>query len=407
MDRFDYIIVGGGAAGCVLAYRLSADPEIRVCLIEAGSRDTSPFIAMPKGLSKVMANRKHVWTYVSEPVACTGDRSEAWLRGRVLGGSSAINGMVYVRGMPADFDAIAEVSSDDWGWPHIASAYKALENHELGRDDTRGDRGPLRISMPRLRNALSEAQLRAGQAMGWKYKEDVNSPDDDESIGFVPCTIAGGQRQSAATAFLRPAEGRKNLTVMTDCTVDRVTFDGKRAVGVEYLRNGQSCSAKATREVLICGGAMASPAILERSGIGDAGRLAHLDIPIVHHNPRVGENLIEHRGLLMQWKLKRDISQNRNFRGWGLLRSVTQYVIARRGPMAAAAYEIGGWVRTRPELNRPDAQMLIAPFSFDFGNRQREVERFAGMHVAVYSLRPKSGGAIHICTSYPLVAARF
>jgi len=407
VDGYDYVIVGAGAAGCVLAYRLSEQPQIRVCLIEAGPRDTHPFISMPKGLAKVMADPKHLWAYASHPEASTADQSETWVRGRVLGGSTSTNGMMYVRGQPADFDAIAEVSSADWGWAHIGAAYAALENHELGAAETRGDRGPLKVTMPTLRDELSDAQIAAGEVMGWPRKDDVNTPDNGDGIGYTPRTIAGGKRQSAATAFLRPAEKRANLTVLTECTVDRVVFDGTAATGVEVLRGGARETIVARGEVIVCGGAMASPGILERSGIGDAERLAALGIKVVQHSPEVGEGLIEHRGLIMQWKVRRDISQNKQFHGWRLLRSTLRYYLTRSGPMSAAAYEIGGWFRTRPGLNRPDAQVLVAPFSFDFAKQRQDVERFPGMHVVVYSLRPTSRGTIHITTRDPDAAASF
>ncbi|WP_408587068.1 GMC family oxidoreductase [Novosphingobium sp.] len=407
MEGFDYIIAGAGAAGCVLAHRLSADPAIRVCLIEAGPRDTHPFIAMPKGLAKVMADPKHLWAHASTPEASTGGASETWVRGRVLGGSSSVNGMMYVRGQPADFDAIAEVTSDDWAWKHIGPAYAALESHELGADETRGAAGPLKVSMPTLKDALSDAQIAAGEAMGWPRKADVNAPDNGEAVGYTPRTIHKGKRQSAATAFLRPAEARSNLTVLTECTVDRVVFAGKRATGVEVLRGGVREVIGCHGEVIVCGGAMASPAILERSGIGDPARLEALGIPVVHASAEVGENLIEHRGLIVQWKLKRDVSQNKEFKGWRLLRSVLRYYLAKDGPMAAAAYELGAWFRTRPGLNRPDAQMLIAPFSFDFAKNRQDVERHPGMHVVVYPLRPTSRGSIHIATRDPDAAASF
>ncbi|MFM2370832.1 MAG: hypothetical protein RIS85_554 [Pseudomonadota bacterium] len=407
MKSFDYIIAGAGAAGCVLANRLSADPRISVCLIEAGPRDTHPFIAMPKGLAKVMADPKHLWAYASTPDDCTAGASETWVRGRVLGGSSSVNGMMYVRGQPADFDAMAEMTSDDWSWRHIGPAYAALEGHELGAGDMRGADGPLKISMPTMTDALCEAQIAAGVAMGWPRKADVNAPDNAEAVGQTPRTIYKGKRQSAATAFLRPAEQRPNLTVRTECTVDRVVFDGQRACGVEVLHSGERERIGCHGEVIVCGGAMASPAILERSGIGDAARLAALGIPVVHANAQVGENLIEHRGLIVQWKLKRDLSQNKEFHGWRLLRSALRYYLTKDGPMASAAYELGAWFRTRPGLNRPDAQMLIAPFSFDFAKNRQDVERFPGMHVVVYALRPTSRGSIHIATRDPDAAAAF
>lgn len=407
MKAFDYIIAGAGAAGCVLAYRLAQRPELKICLIEAGPRDTHPFISMPKGLAKVMADPNHLWAYASEPDPCTAGQSEVWVRGRVLGGSSSVNGMMYVRGQPADFDGIAEVTSDDWNWNHIGEAYAQLEQHELGAAETRGVNGPLKVTMPDLKDELSDAQLKAGMSMGWPLKDDINTPDDDDAVGYTPRTIANGKRQSAAVAFLRPVEKQNNLTILTGCTVDRVLFTEKRATGVEVLRDGKRETIAAEREVIVCGGAMASPAILERSGIGDPERLSALDIPLVHANPQVGEGLIEHRGLIMQWKLKRDVSQNKEFHGWRLLKSTVQYYLAKSGPMSAAAYELGAWFRTRPGLNRPDAQMLMAPFSFDFEKQRQDVERFPGMHVVTYSLRPTSRGSIHIASRDPDLAANF
>ncbi|HEX7872330.1 MAG TPA: GMC family oxidoreductase N-terminal domain-containing protein [Sphingobium sp.] len=407
MPSYDYVIAGAGAAGCVLAYRLSEQPDITVALIEAGPRDQHPFIAMPKGLAKVMTDPQHLWAYASKPEASTAGQSETWVRGRVLGGSSSVNGMMYVRGQPADFDAIAAQSSDDWSWEHIGEAYRALENHELGAAPTRGDSGPLKVSMPTLRDALSEMQVAAGEAMGLRRKADVNEPDDGDGIGYAPRTIYKGKRQSAATAFLRPAEARPNLTILTDSTVDRVLFSGTRATGVEIVRDGTKEIIEARREVILCGGAMSSPGILERSGIGDTDRLTALGIQPVHHSPEVGEGLIEHRGIIMQWKLRTSLSQNREFSGWRLLRGVARYYLTGNGPMSSAAYELGGWFRTDPALNRPDAQMLIAPYSFDFAKQRTALEPFPGMNAVIYPLRPTSRGSIHIETRDPDVPASF
>lgn len=400
MAAYDYVIVGGGAAGCVLAYRLSEDPSVKVALVEAGPKDKHPFIFMPKGLAKVMADPSHLWVYTSEPEAANAQTPEVWVRGRVLGGSSSVNGMMYVRGQPSDFDALAESTSDDWSWQHIGAAYAAMETHELGADETRGSSGPLKVSMPTLKDRLSDAMIKAGEALGWPIKRDVNQPDDGEGIGYAPRTIWKGRRQSAAEAFLRPASKRPNLTIVTEAVVDKVVFQGRRATGVSILRGGVRETIGAG-EVILCGGAMASPGILERSGIGDPKRLKALGVPLVAANPNVGEGLSEHRGIIVQWKLKREISQNREFSGWRLLRSTLQYYLTKDGPMSSAAYEIGAWFKTRPGLNRPDAQFLLAPFSFDFDKQRTALEPFPGMHVVTYPLRPTSRGRIHITSLDP------
>lgn len=404
MKKFDYIIVGAGAAGCVLANRLSVDPAIEVALLEAGPKDNHPFIHMPKGLAKIMADPKYLWVYESQPEEANAQTPEPWVRGRVLGGSSSVNGMMYVRGQPSDFDGLAERSSEDWSWEHIGRAYRELESHELGGAETRGDSGPMRITMPNVRDKLSNAMLETGTNLGWAFKKDVNEPDDIEGIGYAPRTIYKGKRQSSAKAFLDPIKDRPNLTIFTEAVVNRVVFDKKRAIGVEARINGNLQILTTGGEIILSGGALASPGILERSGIGAPDRLAELGIDLVHANPTVGENLLEHRGLIVQWKLNCDLSQNKEFSGWRLLKSTLEYLFRKTGPMSAAAYELGAWFKTSPGKNRPDAQFLLAPFSFDFEKNRQDVERFPGMHLVTYPLRPTSKGHVHITSLDPNAA---
>ncbi len=402
MGPFDYVIVGGGSAGCVLAGRLSEDPAISVCLIEAGKRDNHPFVHMPKGMAKLMQDPEHISIFATEPEAHTGMRPDYWVRGKVLGGSSSVNGMVYVKGQPADFDGIADLAGDDWSWQHIARAYEEMETHSLGAGEGRGAAGPLQVTVPQARTPLTEAIAQAGAANGWPIKEDVHQPDDGEGIGYVPRTVARGRRQSAAVAFLHPAKRRPNLTVITKAVADKVYFDGKRAAGVEVLRKGQRERIAARREVILCASCVASPGILERSGIGDPVRLETLGIPLVHANPAVGEGVSEHRGMYMQWHLSQPLSENLDYRGWRLVRSVLRYYLTRSGAMASAALEMRAAFRSRPGPNRPDAQALFAMHSHELTTAMGKLpEKRHGFSALIYPLRPQSQGSIHIASRDP------
>ena len=396
MADYDYIIVGAGSAGCVLAYRLTEDPSVRVLLLEAGGSDAHPFITMPRGLARIMSNPRYIWPFATRPEERSNNAAEFWARGKTLGGSSAVNGMVYVRGAAADYDRLAELTSEDWNWTNIAQAYRAIEAHELGAGPTRGGSGPLRISLPEHRSRMTEALLKAGNAMGLATLDDINDPEDRERIGYAPRTIFKGRRQSASAAFLRPILRRPNLTVKTGVRIDRVLFEGSRAAGVVGSDKGAAVRFEAGREIILSAGAHASPAILQRSGVGDPAHLAGLDIPLVADVPQVGANLFEHRGVVFQWRVPDDCSQNHEFRGLGLIRSVLRYYLKRKGAMAGGAYDMAAYARSDPSEERPDLQLLISPYSFDFDAVPLRIENHGGLNICVYRIRPDARGSVMI-----------
>jgi choline dehydrogenase-like flavoprotein len=401
MQEFDYVIVGAGSAGCVLANKLSEDPNVTVAVIEAGGADRHPYLHMPRGVAKLVHMQPFMWFYQTRPDAHTAMKPDFWLRGKVLGGSSSVNGMVWVRGQPTDYEALAAVAGEQWGWPAFARAFEDIEGHELGAAPSRGGWGPLRVSLPTFRNALTDAIAGAGARLGWPVKEDVNAPDDGEGIGMMPRSIWRGRRQSAAVAFLHPAMKRGNLTVITGALTDKAVFDGKRAVGIVVTGKGGAREIGARREVILSAGAVASPGVLERSGVGNPRLLGDLGIGIVHANPEVGEQVSEHRALRMQWRLRRELSLNREFRGLRLARNVARYYLTHTGPMTGAAIDMRAAFRSSPELDHADIQAQIGLYSWDLAGEGGALETAPGFCAVVNPIRPASRGSIHITSTRP------
>ena len=393
MESYDYVIVGAGSAGCVLAYRLSADPATRVLLIEAGPEDRSPLIHMPKGFGRLFGDPRHVWYFPVEPDGGR-NRPEVWLRGKVLGGSSSINGMVYMRGQAANYDDWQARGLGGWGWPDMLRCFRAIENHALGASDLRGAGGPLTVTPDREPHPLSDAVVDAAVSLGLPRRDDINT-EAHEGVGYVIRTINRGRRWSAASAFLRPARRRPNLTVVTDALVERVLFEGRRAVGVSVRRAGRAPEVHRARgEVILAAGALMSPVLLQRSGVGPGALLQAHGVEVVADRPMVGENLIEHRMLAMQYRLRGLAGHNREHAGIRLAANVLGYYLTRRGVLAKASHELGMLIKSGPDVLTPDVQILASPVTYDRSATSFALEAEPGMHFIGHAIQPRSRGRV-------------
>lgn len=405
-ESFDYIIIGAGSAGCVLAERLSANPRNSVLLLEAGGRDSSYLIHMPKGIGKLVLDPNHAWHFpVDQPREAGMPASEIWIRGKVLGGSSSINGMIYIRGQPEDYDEWEARGGAGWGWSTMKEAFKAIEDHELGADDQRGAGGPVHISTGKFRYPVSEALVQAGEQMGLPRKEDLNH-GDQEGVGYYLHNIKNGKRQSAAVAFLDPARKRPNLRIEPGIMVDRVIVENGVATGVLGRRDGQVLTFRCSNEVIVSAGAINSPKILQLSGIGPADTLRGLGVDVVTDSPDVGSRMREHLGFSIPYRLKGDPGINRRFHGAGLIGSVLQYYATRKGPMATGPFEVGAFIRTEPQVDRPDAQLYMGAFTFARGDDNfpvplADVERLPGLTMYGQLLRLTSEGSVMLRSPDP------
>lgn len=371
--NFDYIVVGAGSAGCVLAERLTRSGRHRVLLIEAGPRDSSPFIPVPRGFGRTLADPALTWYYQTE-----GDDGPGplWVRGRTLGGSSAVNGMIYVRGQAEDYDGWAAQGAQGWDGAAMTAAFAELEQE-------------LPTSIQTHQTELTRAIIAAGVASGLPERHGRYEVDG-EGIGPTPCTIVGGRRISAAHAFLRRAERRPNLTVLTGRQVDRLILDGQRVTGIEA--GGERFCAG---EVIVSAGAIESPALLQRSGIGPAEVLAAAGVPLRHVLPGVGRNLREHKLVMLQHRLTRRLGDNRAFSGWRLAANALAWAALRRGALART-YDLNAFARSSPAAERADVQITFSAFSLDLAAGAMRFEPFAGMQMFAYPLRPTSEGEIAI-----------
>ncbi|MGA0952739.1 MAG: GMC family oxidoreductase, partial [Candidatus Puniceispirillaceae bacterium] len=362
----DYIIVGGGSAGCVLAARLSENANCQVMLIEAGGEDRNPLIHIPAGYIKTMVDPSINWMFESEAEASTANRRIAIPRGKVLGGSSAINGMLYVRGQVDDYNGWAQRGNPGWSYDDVLPYFKKAEHCQaMAAGDTdfdsaiHGVGGPLHVAPVQNRYEALDRVITAAEKLGWPHNKDYNSGTQD-GFSYYQVNQKNGLRFSAKKAYLDPARHRRNLHIVTSAHVTKILFDGDKATGVRYQRHGRTTDAFAGREVIIAAGAIQSPQILELSGIGDAKRLQDLGITVKAPLPGVGENLADHYISRLSWQLKRNISLNNKARGISFLGEVIKYAVTRRGMLSLPAGILAGFVRSRDGLTGPDIQFHIA-----------------------------------------------
>jgi len=398
MTEYDYIIVGAGSAGCVLANRLSANPSNRVLLLEAGGRDNSPWIHIPVGYFKTMHNPAYDWCYQTEPDAGINGRRLQWPRGKVLGGSSSLNGLLYVRGQAQDYDRWAELGNQGWSFSEVLPYFKKSEDNERGADAYHGVGGPQKVSDLRLRRPIAEYFIKAANECGIPLNDDFNA-GQQEGVGYFQQTAYRGFRWSSAKSFLKPVMRRTNLRVLTKAQVTGLTLQGKQVTGVRYRRGGQAYLATAAAEVILSAGAVNSPQILQCSGIGDPDMLGPAGVDTIPALPGVGKNLQDHLQIRLVFQTSARTLNDELNSAFKRLKVGAQYFLTRSGPLTLAASQVAIFTRSSPEVARPDIQFHMQPLSAD--KPGDGVHPYSAFTASVCQLRPHSRGEIRIRSADP------
>ena len=406
MSDYDFIIVGAGSAGCVLANRLSKDPSNKVLLIEAGGTDRRFYINMPIGYGKTYYQKSVNWMYTAEPSPDAGNRPSYWPRGKVLGGSSSINAMVYVRGNPKDFDNWSAAGNSGWSYSELLPYFKRMESWQNGGDKYRGSEGPLNVSdVSSQLHPLCQNFIAAGEEIGLSFNPDMNGAEQ-EGVGHYQITTHLGRRMSTSRAYLRPVMKRKNLTVIMKAQVTRILFKGNQAVGVEFKKNKIIQQVKANREVILSAGAVNSPQLLLISGVGPESVLMDAKVPIVHHSPAVGKNLQDHLGVSYFYKSKVPTLNDQLRPWWGKLLQGARYILTRTGPLSLSVNQSGGFVRTRVGLKSPNIQLYFSPVSYSLEPPGRRAmlnpDPFSAVLLGVSNCKSNSRGQIRIKNDNPM-----
>lgn len=400
MDDVDYLIIGGGSAGCVLANRLTADGAHRVLLVEAGGEPRTPFIRLPAGFGHMLRNRQHNWAYESTPDEATDGRRIPIPSGRGLGGSGLINGMVFVRGQAADYDAWADSGVTGWGFADVEPYFRRVENCTIGGPE-RGHAGPVHVTQVGQRFPAADAFLAAAVQDGGRLVDDYNV--DQDGFGYYQVNQRNGRRWSPYDAYLAPARHRPNLAVMTHTMAGELVFDGARCAGARLLHEGRRVLVRVRREVILTAGAIRTPQVLELSGIGRPDVLDRLGVPVRVASPDVGERYADHYALRMNWRLRNVRTINELSRGRHLAAAAAEYLTRRTGVLTLGPALCHGFVRTDPDVDRPDAQFLFMHASYENAAR-RVLDREPGMTIGIIQQRPRSAGSIHAISRDPLDA---